>query len=794
MRTLTATQLEALQSRTYQEFVRVDVQNADGTWIDYSVAGGLDWLLDWSVSFNVDQACWDIRVTLQRENGALSLAPLRTDSALNVDDLGAYAPAIDSGRGIRVYCAVLLTGPPSASDWVLLCPEGEIDEVDAASEDVKIAARSRLGARAQDSIIEDPTTYGSEVGEAIEDVMQLILDDWHPSTPTLSVPASPGFNITPTPYRGIPVMEAELGLAALIGYYMREQWDNVSEAFELTFGEPDRSPASTAYDFTDDDYFDVEQLKIHRSRVRNVIRVYYYGLSGIQDFVEVSDAASIAKYGRRPYHIVEPRDSPIDTSTEATALANAALSDLKDPTMDKKVRMRFWWPAMLDDFYGFLANGVHYDADQELAVTGVEHRGNRDGTIDTFLFVTGQPVAFGAYWFKRRRVRASPRPQRDTRILSVEPRFGTGGQLSLTVTVGLEVGSVKAVAEAGSDPTSAEIDAATEVVVDGDGQATITGLGSFTAAQVAHVAVRAFREADASDAGYQIHRLRAQPTTGQAGNTDNVDDGPANEVARNVQRGTVMGPDADGEVAVTFPVPYNAPPIVTIGEVRVKSFDAGLGTGSDQTLVLEATDISASGFLLRAKLVGGSPTLVADGDDFAAGSGLNAVNDSVECNLASLPADDGPGGATCGAFGEAFTIHYSFYLQVGSGPGDSFFRGTVVLAFESNDGGGWMERATQSHQVDASGGATADLTLTHATKVINVSELWQNDDIRIRIKSITESGDGSIISLDVHGFNLATDADATEGVTWQEETVAASEASAIDDASHFVKWEAKAAA
>ena len=155
----------------------------------------------------------------------------------------------------------------------------------------------------------------------------------------------------------------------------------------------------TSVDYTvgPDRYYDVAGLKISRAGVRNVVRVKY-GVSQLdRTTIEVSDAASIAKYGRRWMEIAEGGTSQIDTESEATQMANAILGDLSEPDADQSVEMPYLWTADLGDFVRFEANGYHYDSDQDLAVLGFSHVLSGDRSRTT-LSCRGKPSGGSKRW------------------------------------------------------------------------------------------------------------------------------------------------------------------------------------------------------------------------------------------------------------------------------------------------------------------------------------------------------------------------------------------------------------
>ena len=379
MRTLTTAQEAAQGHPDRTHHLKVEVQNGSGTFIDLS-----EWLVGGSWDDEVSHPVPQLTLRFRREDGqGRSLSKLMEGSLLNVDDAGAYAPQIEEGREVKLYAATLLPGnEPADADWGLLF-HGTIDEDDPAQgSHVEIVARDKIGAHLVDRHVEDITDYGSDAGTAIETVMQDILDDWtdgitlYSENGTAGTPFaaadSPGFLVTTTPFGEISVMDALERLAQLIGWAVRPKWNESVGAFVLTFYEPDRTKAVTDWTFGPSDYMALPRLRSDVKDVRNVVEVEFTSSTGRATYT-AEDAASIADYGRRWMRFIEGSDSPINTLAEATTMGDAALSDLKDVEAEQEIELPFFWPAQREDLFGFLANGVHYDADQEWAVTGITH-------------------------------------------------------------------------------------------------------------------------------------------------------------------------------------------------------------------------------------------------------------------------------------------------------------------------------------------------------------------------------------------------------------------------------------
>jgi hypothetical protein len=244
------------------------------------------------------------------------------------------------------------------------------------------------------------TTAGNDV----EQIMQNILDDNKLSgdpTVTLYVPASPGWEIRQFLQARTFTLDAVVALAHQIGWDVRYKWRSTD--FQFTLYEPNRAfvVGMDAPDFSFDasDYSDPDALSVDIAEIRNSWRVVYADRADLwpdgtpkRKEVNVADSTSIAKYGELWAEIQEDENSNIDSSTEATAFANAALSDCKEPTAHLSTELRRGFPWVeLNDMIKFTANGLHFDADQTLAVTGWT-QSFEGGKLKTKLELRGLPT------------------------------------------------------------------------------------------------------------------------------------------------------------------------------------------------------------------------------------------------------------------------------------------------------------------------------------------------------------------------------------------------------------------
>lgn len=395
MRSATAPELAVLAGLTRTITKRVKVANGSGTMIDLS-----SWVESVEPDEDIDQPVSGMTIAFTRANGVLqTLAPLRTDSTLNVNDALAYSPQVDLARRITYELATTAYGVlPVAGDYKLLF-DGTCHVVNSAGSPIVVTCRDK-GALLVDRMVETPKLYGSGPGVAVQTVMQSIHDDvLGAGVVPVNTPVSPGYLISPAYQQQIEsIMDADVALAQGPGWDVRYRWDNGTSTHRFTFKEPGRAKTVPDHTFGPSAYFDVTKLELAETDIRNVVIVSFRDSAdlGNRKRITVSDGPSITKYGRKPLIIIEGDTSPIDTTAEATALGNAALADLKDPKADMEIIMPLFWPMELGDLYRFTANGVHFNTDQDLAVVSFTH-----GDHDTRLRVRGTPAGQYISWLGR---------------------------------------------------------------------------------------------------------------------------------------------------------------------------------------------------------------------------------------------------------------------------------------------------------------------------------------------------------------------------------------------------------
>lgn len=386
-----------------------------------------------------DEIVNDCTVMFRRREGVNSLAPLMTAN-----------PPLDLGRDIRVSVNV------GGGTWRYVF-YGTIDAIDWPERfgDVTVKARDQAGVIA-DTWIEEEIAYGSTAGVDLETVMQSVATDHLASPPTIYVPVPTSALVTPAYAQQLEsVLSAERTLAESIGWVIRWRYIDSLSAWRWTLFAPERAKTTPDHTFGTTDYFDVTVMSQEIGDIRNVIEV----VDATGASVTVEDSASITRYnGRRYMKITEASDSPINNDTLATALANAALSDLKDPDAIVEIAAPYFWPGEVGvDLYRFTANGKHFSADQDLAPMAFRHRLAIGERPETKILCRGKPSG-GVLMWRRRGGGTGPAdddPGAPTVTLALaEVNTSTGKYVQGDVTLNTAAASWKAWDRDGSWPTT----------------------------------------------------------------------------------------------------------------------------------------------------------------------------------------------------------------------------------------------------------------------------------------------------------------------------------------------------
>lgn len=411
MRTLLTGEFATATAWDSDYYVKFEVQNGSGTWIDVGALLGSHWVVNASWSETVDQPVSQITVTLVPSVAGNSLSPLMSASPINVDDLGAYAPQLEMGRLYRLSVATMPKGVALDTGKYREVSIGRIDEVDEADDQsgqkpITVQC-SDLGAWLMDIEIESTTDvqYGTDTapGTALETVLQSIIDDNIPSgepAVTLYKQSSSTFAVTPKYTQTQDKLLPPLVNIVLdtTGEDLRYRYD-ASHVSRLTWFNPDRSRSSVDATFDVNGYA-VQKLARSLANIRNAGRIP--SPQTIDTFVTNTTTSvttdSQAKYRRRFMQL--PASPQLTTDAQAQVVIDAAVNDLAGAPIEASYICPFLWFVQLYDRYTFPANGRQYDADQTLAVVGFTHT-IESGHGQTVLSLTGRVVGAYAAWRKR---------------------------------------------------------------------------------------------------------------------------------------------------------------------------------------------------------------------------------------------------------------------------------------------------------------------------------------------------------------------------------------------------------
>lgn len=404
MRTLLAGELATALAWDADYYVKLEIQNASGTWIDVGAALGHAWVIDATWQETIDQVVSQATVRLVPYVGTASLAPLMSSSPLNVGDSGGYAPLLQIGRLMRLSTATMAKGVPLDTAKYRNAFAGRIDDVQATdSSDGQgpiTLSCSDLGAWLMDLEIEtEGVQYGTTpVGTPLETVIQNVLNATIPSgdpAVTLLKTSASTFAVTNYVQPQQKLMEAVSGLVLdNTGEDCRYRFD-ASHVSQLTWFNPDRS-RSTVDATIGQNLYVMSQLGTSLANVRNAGRIPAPETPGT--FKTSTDAVSVALYRRRFFQL--PANATLTTDAQAQTIIDAAVNDLSDAPIESSTLCPFLWFAQLYDRYTFTANDRQYDADQTMCVVGIEHK-IESGKGNTTLSLTGRVLGAYAAWLKR---------------------------------------------------------------------------------------------------------------------------------------------------------------------------------------------------------------------------------------------------------------------------------------------------------------------------------------------------------------------------------------------------------
>jgi len=382
---------QALLKRNYKIASKVSVKDASGTWRSLTSLLKQNWVKGIEINHDIDSPVATASIELEKGADRLCISPFNEISLLNRLS-GSYSPILDIGREIKIDVQLVPDYNFTPSSWLTIF-HGYIDTINI-SQDGSVSLECRdLGARVQDTFIEEERIYSDSDGEPVEQIMQQILNDNGLSSITLYVPTSPGWYIKKYKQERVGVLDALQSLADQIGWSVKYKFRSSDSTWRLTLWCPERSATTPLYTFERSSVLNVRNLSIDISGIRNVISVWY-GPANNRQQVVASDSNSINAYGRRFMEIQESSTSEIDTYTEAYTLANNILDDLKSPKAEIEITTFLFPFVELGDLYRFQGGNDLFTSDLDLAVVSYTHS-ITSSEFTTTLRCRGKPA--GAY-------------------------------------------------------------------------------------------------------------------------------------------------------------------------------------------------------------------------------------------------------------------------------------------------------------------------------------------------------------------------------------------------------------
>lgn len=405
MRTLLAGELALAQDYRSDYYVKLEVQNGSGTWVDVGALLGTHWIINATWGESRDEPVSQATFTLLMRIGSASLAPLVTASVLNVDDTMAYAPLLWIGRLMRAWTATMAHGVALDVSKYRPAFVGRIDDVagmDSPYNNGPITIQcSDLGAWLMDLQIE---VEGKEYGDPdtppdLEDVLQSVINDNIPAgepAVTLVKESSSSFGVTGWKQGETKLLESLVTLVLdSTGEDVRYRFD-ASHVSQLMWFDPDRDRVTVDATFTQ---YIMRQLDMALRDIRNAGEMAYTdSVTGEAGVVTATDPASIALYRRRFLRV--PPSTMLTTEAESQTVIDAVINDLSGPPAEASIAIPFAWFVQLYDRYTFTA-GQQYDTDQTFAISGYQHSIENSRGSTVLSPCTARIVGAYAAWQKR---------------------------------------------------------------------------------------------------------------------------------------------------------------------------------------------------------------------------------------------------------------------------------------------------------------------------------------------------------------------------------------------------------
>jgi hypothetical protein len=318
--------------------------------------------------------------------------------------LGDAAP--EPGKRFALQTAETVQGatPPESSYEDVF--EGYIDAVDVGGSAVVLTCRDRM-ALLQDRIIEPGDDYygftapEQSMGATIAQIVAT-LSGAEEALVTLVADGNPDWTvIAHAQQAGISVAEAihQVCLQRGWAFHYRYVADGGNTA-AFVYYDPERDAGlGDEYTVTAGEVLGYPSLRVGPvTEIRNVIELIY---GEARERLLVTDAESIALYGRRYMLFSEDANSQIDTVTEAQRMLDGALADLKDADVEAKyTRLYFPWVDLTDRH--ILDIDAYRNRELDTRVTGYAHSLDfrKDGQHRSTITLRSQSIAARKRWLR----------------------------------------------------------------------------------------------------------------------------------------------------------------------------------------------------------------------------------------------------------------------------------------------------------------------------------------------------------------------------------------------------------
>lgn len=423
---------------------RALLRNVDGVWFDLADLYDVNFVKGFEDSDDVDADGATGRLTLRRRHAHLSLAPFVGTSRPNAADPDGQL--LDLGRRIKLEEAYLPHGASRAAiadvHWQLVFDGyARVISDDGETLTLTLSGRERAlqVAWCQPNRAPNPDEdfrYASSA-TPIETVLTQILTDHAPTSIggtvegyaggddfTLWVPTSPSFVVdnSETTSGGSagftipsskPVFQACTDLVdATIAWFFRFAFDETRQEFRLALLDPGRAKVWTATDrtLTASTIKRWRKLEVNDDAIRNDVELEYGDSTVAKDnvgvnkrlMVRVEDAASVGRWWRRYCRVGLSSTGQLNTSAQATDLANRMLSDLASPVAEAEIDVPPRRDIGVGDMIRVVGEGRRHSvgANIDFAVVGVRNTRRRSERVTVLTVRRAKPAGRVRRWLE----------------------------------------------------------------------------------------------------------------------------------------------------------------------------------------------------------------------------------------------------------------------------------------------------------------------------------------------------------------------------------------------------------